>query len=276
MTGIGDAASAHWTEVATVGIGRIGPPLEPAPEDIAAFELAASGWGPGDPALLLGMTRAVATMRWPANSRLIAIDSAEGAVRSFVSLGPPPIPARALVADWRRMPLQGHSVAYALGDGSYNCVESAAAQNDVSAELLRVLRPGGGLALRVYVRPERPEKPEHVFDDLLSGKIGRFTVFKLRLLMATPAQDDGSVRLSDTWELWAAHNIDRAALAAATGWRRETIDTINAYRGKPVRYVFHTLAGTRARLAPFFVETGMIEKTYELGRSFPTLILQRR
>jgi hypothetical protein len=275
-----DAEVAHWTEVHTVRSGRIGPPLSPSPEDVSAMEAAAAKWSTladsPTTALLLGVTHEVVGMRWPARAQLFAFDHAVAAVTALLSRGPAPIPSAAITADWRRMPLPTASVAYALGDGSYNSVESTAAQHEVSRELLRVLKPGGGLALRMYVRPDTPETPARVFEDLQAGRIGWFTVFKVRLLMATPAAADGSIRLADTWELWNAQGVDRAALASTTGWPRVTIDTIDAYRDKPVRYVFHTLADTRALLAPYFTETALISKPYELGERCPTLLLKAR
>lgn len=269
--------TAHWTELVTVRTGRIGPPLQPGREDIAALEPAIARWaGAGKTGLLLGMTRDIAQMSWPAGSRLLAFDHTIGAVTTFLARGPLPIPTAAIAADWRQMPLPNGAIDFALGDGSYNSVDSTDSQHRVSRELVRVLKPGGGVAVRFYVRPDVPESPAQVFDDLHAGRIGWFTVFKVRLLMATPAAADGSTRLADTWDLWSAARVDKAALAATTGWPRETIETIESYRGKAVRYVFHTLADTRRLLAPYFVESAIVTKSYELGALCPTLLLQAR
>jgi SAM-dependent methyltransferase len=182
----------------------------------------------------------------------------------------------AAVADWRRLPLASGSIGLAVGDGSYNSVESIAAQNAVSAEIVRVLRPDGLLALRIYAKPDAPVSPGMVIDDLRRGAFGSFSAFKMRLLMAMPAAADASIRLGDVWDAWAEARVDVAALAAATGWTVASIETIDSYRGKDARYVFPTLAEMRRELSAWFREVRTVTKSYEIGPLCPTLVLAPR
>jgi SAM-dependent methyltransferase len=272
------ASAGHWAHQA----GRwqaLGAPLKPSPEDIAAAEAAAQEAArseTGLSALILGVTPELVRMAWPARTRLTAFDHAPAMVEKIWPGVSPGVVGEAMVADWRSLPLETRSIDFAAGDGSYNSIESVAAQNAVSAELVRVLRPGGLLALRVYARPEGRASTDGVIGDLKRGAFGSFSAFKMRLLMAMPPKADGSIRLGDAWDVWANAGIDPAQLAEQTGWPVESIETIDAYRGKDVRYVFLTFAETRHELARWFTEVRLVSKSYEMGALCPTLVMRPR
>lgn len=276
-----DSAAVHWAQFARTQRTLVGPPLVPTAEDIGAFEAAAAMSATVATAplsgLVLGVTPELARMAWPPAFRHItAIDLNFGAAGELARALPPGERISLVTSNWRAMPLPPASIDLAAGDGSFNSLDSLDSMDRVAQELTRVLKPRGRLVLRIFAQPSPRERPAQVFDDLRAGRIGRFTAFKLRLLMATPAAPDGSIRLSDTWTLWTDSGIDRTELAAATGWPRAAIDTIDSYRGNAMRFVFLTLADMRRRLAPHFEEMGIAEKTYELGALCPTLYLRAR
>jgi hypothetical protein len=277
LDGIGNAG--HWSRHARRW-ADLGAPLKPGPEDIEAVRAAAAELVDGGKAslavLLLGVTPEIAGLAWPAGAHLTAFDHAFGMVSNVWRGAPPGVESAAAVADWRRLPLAGGSIGLAVGDGSYNSVESIAAQNAVSAEIVRVLQSDGVLALRIYAKPDAPISPGTVIDDLRRGAFGSFSAFKMRLLMAMPAAADGSIRLGDVWDAWAEARVDAAALAAETGWAVASIETIDSYRGKDARYVFLTLGEMRSELSAWFREVRMVTKRYEVGALCPTLVLAPR
>jgi SAM-dependent methyltransferase len=272
------APTQHWNSHARRW-AKLGRPLRPGPEDIERYEAEVSqvaSTGRPLKALLLGVTPEIACMNWPTGSLLVATDHAIGMVEGVWPQDKLHVPALAVVGEWRRLPLADASVDFAVGDGSYNSLESAASQAGLSRELFRVLKPGGRLVLRVYVRPDPPEPLPVVFDDLLAGRIGSFDAFKLRLLMAVPPNTDGAVPLERVWHAWADVALDRIQLSTQTGWSVASIDTIDAYYGNAASYMFMSLAEFRRMIAVNFVEIAAYEKTYELGAFCPTLILQPR
>jgi SAM-dependent methyltransferase len=256
----------------------IGPPLRPDVEDVLAAESAVARWsrsrGRAPDALLLGVTPEIATMRWPAGTRLLAVDHSWAMIRGVwpgVPLGFP-----AVCAEWRALPLPEASRDAILGDGSFSALASGRMYAAVVRALRQVIRDGGVLAMRFYLRPEKPEAPGNVIDDLRHGRIGSFHVFKWRLVMAFHRSLEDGVRLGEVWDAWHDAVPDSAALARRTGWAHESILTIDAYRGVATGYTFPTLPEARAALAGAFEETACTFPSYELGERCPTLIFRPR
>ena len=127
------------------------------------------------------------------------------------------------------------------------------------------------LSVRFYVRPERPEAPGRIFDDLEQGRIGSFHVFKWRLAMALHRGLEEGARVADVWKAWSERVPDAGALARRTGWPMEVIRTMDAYRDVPATYTFPTLEEARATLSGAFDEIDCRFPTYELGERCPTL-----
>ena len=129
--------------------------------------------------------------------------------------------------------------------------------------------------MRLFATPIVRESVQSVFDDLCAGVGETFDVFKWRLLMAAPADTEHAVLLSDAFNLWNAADIDRSHLAAARGWERGTIDTIDAYRDSRVRLAFPPVDEALDRLAPYFRPIGQFTQSYELAERCPIVVLAR-
>src|ERR1019366_6048130 len=123
-----------------------------------------------------------------------------------------------------------------------------------------------------YVRPERPESLEQVFDDMFRGAIPTFTQFKFRFYLAMPQDLRSGVALDDCYRLWASHSIEPARLAAITHWPLPEIQTVESFRGSSTVHTFPTLAEFRCLLHEHFDEAGMILPSYPLGEHCPILI----
>jgi SAM-dependent methyltransferase len=178
--------------------------------------------------------------------------------------------------DWRQMPLADASIAMAIGDGSYSNVETIADYERLSAEVQRVLRPGGHLIVRLYVRPDRKEDPSAVIATLGAGT-DNFNAFKLRLMMAMAPEPHFEVRVADIFDVWTAHRLDYDRIASETGIPRDIIATIDNYEGSPARYNFPPMGFVLDHFSRYFDLVDTVHVTsYGLADRCPTLVLAKR
>jgi SAM-dependent methyltransferase len=269
----------HWREHARLW-GRIGSPLRPAAEDLdrsgawIAARLAPSSQDMK--ALILGVTPELALIPWPAGTRVIGVDRSIDMVRNAWPAAEMRGHGLAVNGDWRTLPLPDASMSLAIGDGSYSNLDSIADYDRLSRELRRVLRPGGHMILRLYVRPEQMESPDVVIDALLDGWTDNFNAFKLRLMMAMSPDPDYSIRVADTFDLWSSRGFDYDDLSRQIGISRETIEAMDNYRGSATCYNFPPNTYVAGHFARHFDLIDTFMPTYTLGERCPTLLLARR
>jgi SAM-dependent methyltransferase len=269
--------ASHWRSVGAQWALQESPGL-PSPEDIAFYEQSVADWhAQARPAsvlaLLLGVTPEIALMRWPAGAEVVAVDQSQGMIGA---VWPGARPGHAAVcARWTELPLAAASRDVAIGDGCYSCLD-AAAYRVMSRALREVLRPGGLLVMRFFVRPEARESTAQVFADLFAKRIGSFFAFKWRLAMALHGTLAEGVRLADVWDAWHAAVPQPEALARHLDWSLPKILMMDHYRKSELRYTFPTLAEARVALEDDFREIACRVPYYELGTRCPTLILQPR
>lgn len=274
------ARNDHWNEHARRW-SHFGAPLRPLPEDVAVAEALAAGLAAARApaplrAVLLGVTPELAGMRWPAGTRLRAVDRCEGMIAGVWPRDHVPAGARADAGDWSALPLPDGGADLVLGDGCYVLLPVPGGYDAVSAEVARVLAPHGRYLMRLFVRPEQQESPGTVLSDLAAGRIGSFHAFKWRLAMALHGDLAGGVRVGEVWQRWHDSGIDPLALQQRHGWSAGSIATIDGYRGVDTRYHFPTLAEARAHLSRWFRELECHQFDYELGERCPTLVMAPR
>jgi SAM-dependent methyltransferase len=269
--------SDHWNQHARQW-SRIGPPLRPAPEDVAIVRDWVADCANGTPlhAVLLGVTPELATMPWPAGTQLAAFDRCVPMIEGVWPADRLELPATALCGDWRALPLPSGGARVVIGDGCYTLLDYPEGYRRVTAEVRRVLEPAGRYIIRFFTRPEAREPLNAVFADLHAARIGNFHVFKWRLAMALHGELRDGVRLADVWRAWRTGCPDPEALARRLGWAPEVVATIDNYRDVDTRYTFPTLAEARAGLAGDFAELACRFPSYELGDRCPTLLLRPR
>ncbi|MGR8921427.1 MAG: class I SAM-dependent methyltransferase [Gammaproteobacteria bacterium] len=257
------------------------PPLCPVAEDLRFFERVASeadvaAGGDAPRALLLGVTAGIATMRWPAGTRLLAVDWAAGIIeRSWPRAGTPP-GAAVLRADWRELPLPPGAIDFALGDGCYTALGTHVDAALFNREMRRVLRPGGLLALRCFCRPAVPLDVDQLFDELFGGRFANLDLFRWLLTMAVQGAAADGVDLRAVWEAWHARVPDAAALAAQLGFPAQQVANIERWRGVDGRYAFASLAELEALAAADFELLACAAPGYDFGACFPHLVLRAR
>lgn len=226
-------------------------------------------------ALLLGVTPEIVSLRWPSGSTLLACDSSQAMLAEIWQ--PSRFPgtfAGAIQADWRALPVRSGSVGLIIGDGSLCVLECVDDYRACAREFHRTLRPGGGLVLRLFCRPETPESPETVLADLRNGKAGGFHAFKWRLVMAIHAADP-SAKLADIWARWESEFPEPEEVAALSGWPPDAVGTLAAYRNAPARYSFFSLEEACELLSPQFELAGTAWPSYELGKRCPVASFRR-
>src|SRR5262245_33872020 len=179
--------SQHW-EKSTRRWNLAESPGRPAEEDIRFFERVLRDWHEtarpraAPQALLLGVTPEIARMRWPAaGTQVLAVDQSHMMVRAIwpgAALG-----FQAVCADWTALPVAAGSRDIVIGDGCYTTL-AREAYALMTRSIRRALRAGGVFVIRFFLRPDRPERVEAIFDDLARGRVGSFFAFKWRIAMA--------------------------------------------------------------------------------------------
>lgn len=271
---------AYWDLRATRPAGRPLPaPIRPAGEDIEFWESrlrAHGGHREQIHALLLGVTPALATLRWPVPTSLLAMDWSAGMIRRVWPVTGLPAFAAPVRGDWRQMPLADASRDLVIGDGCYAALATFDDCAALNAEAGRVLRAAGLYCLRCYLRPETPERLDALFAALHAGRIGEFEIFVWRLAMALHGQARVGVRMHEVWQGWHAHVPDTPALLARLGWSDQAYANIAQWRDSRVEMPLPTLKEARDMLEPGFEILECSFGGYEMGDRCARLVMRKR
>jgi SAM-dependent methyltransferase len=281
MNSMSRAERVFWEAMAGAAPGRIlVPPVAPSEEDIGLLasrlhELAAAAARPLR-ALMLGVTRQIGELRWPAGTSLIAADWSPRMVERWWRTRSRPGLRSVLLADWRRLPLPPRSQDVAVGDGCFAALASLDECAEATEEIRRVLRPGGWWLLRSFVRPDAPERLDDLFDDLFLGRIRAPEAFCLRLAMAMHDRSRRGTRRADAWSAFDARVPDRGALLGRLGWLPDALTMVERWRASPACLAFPTLGELRELVAPGFELVECSFGGYELGERCARVALRAR
>lgn len=252
-------------------------PWCPSPEDCGFLvDAVAPGLGRGERStlLVLGTTPELLQLDWPGDPSLVAIDSSADMIA--IDWQPHPrLPSAMVEACWQRMPLGDASVDAAVGDASLNALPGFDAYDAVLEGVARVLKPGGMLAVRAFLRDERPETCADVIAAAGRGAFANGVPFRLAFAMAA-AGADGTLEFADLPARFDALVPDRDRFAEAAGWSREDLDRIDIYAGNRNRINFPTEAELRRLVAPRFELAALrYPAGYALADRCPTAMLVR-
>jgi SAM-dependent methyltransferase len=180
----------------------------------------------------------------------------------------------AIVGDWLELPLEDASIDSAFGDGSLTMIRWPQDYRLLFENLTRVLRPGGRLVLRCFVRPDECEGLDELAGATLAGEVGHAGAFKLRFNMAVAAvAGEVSVTGSRIHDLFEEYFPDRIALARATGWSAADFAQIDAYAGATSLHSYPTRAEIVSTL-PAEVRHSFVETSgYLLAERCPLLVV---
>lgn len=190
--------------------------------------------------LTLGVTPELAVFPWAAEVHLTAVDASAEMIQN---VWPGDTANRkAVLGNWLEMPLPDASFDLILTDTGLALVTGEEKLRALGREFRRVLRKNGRAAMRHFARPSAPESLESIVRATETGQLRNFHELKLRLLMATEAEQKGhGVLLTDVYDCFQRLFPDRETLAKRLGCDLVTIATIEAYRGKDTRYAFSSL-----------------------------------
>ncbi|HLF31295.1 MAG TPA: Gfo/Idh/MocA family oxidoreductase [Xanthomonadales bacterium] len=252
---------------------HFGPPLRPSPEDIRVMEQQVADWMGSSSSgrcdvLLCGVTPEIASMHWPAGTRLWAVEKSLAMIREVWPAGDSLL-KQAVQGEWTCLPFSPGSFDIVIGDGCLTSLNYPQQQAHFLQALRAVLRSKGMLIMRHFVQADEPEQPESVFADLRAGRIGSFHAFKWRLAMSLQESASNGVRVDDIWRKWTDAKV-------ATAWPGEAVDTIGTYRGSDHRLTFTTLQEVRDLHAGLFAELHCITQGYELAERCPIMVFVAR
>jgi hypothetical protein len=181
---------------------------------------------------------------------------------------------RAIVGDWRNGNFAANSFSACVGDGSLCGLEWPGELGRVLLGLSHALRSCGKFVCRVYVPPSAAESISAVREAALSGAIGGFHAFKLRLAMALAAQRlEPRICVSDILDEFDRLFRDRNELVRVTGWNRHEVDTIDFYRDSAVVFNFPTRTQLVTMASKIFPSTRLVAVgSYELAERCPLLV----
>ena len=259
--------ASHWEEFHHRW-ARIRPPLRPNAEIVAAFNAALTGHAAR--VLLLGVTRELADL----GRELIAVDRSAGMIE-HVWPGDSPR-RRAQQGDWLDLKFPKSHFTAVIGDGSLSTLPYPAGHRALYAQLEHLLKPGGRFVVRTFATPEEGDTVDTVADRVRAARIGNFHAFKWQLAMAiVSGSGEANIAVATILEVFNRVFPDRKALAAATGWALEDIDTIDVYQGSPDAYSFATLSQLRAVVPKSFARVEVVAAgTYPLAERCPFMVME--
>jgi hypothetical protein len=242
------------------------PPWRPHPDVVAAVRREIAGRT--GRILLLGVTPELADIA----PDLVALDRNHSMV---VHVWPGNTDTRrAIVGDWRNGNFAANSFSACIGDGSLCGLEWPGELGRVLLGLSHALQNGGKFVCRVYVPPSAAESISVVREAALSGAIGGFHAFKLRLAMALAAQcPEPRICVSDILAEFDRLFRDRNEIVRVTGWNRHEVDTIDFYRDSAVVFNFPTRTQLMSMASKIFPSARLVAVgCYELAERCPLLV----
>lgn len=257
---------------------QVGSPLRPIDEDREIYwDLVTDDVknSKTPQAVVLGVTPELALLPWPSGGQITAVDQSQDMIDRVWPADQLPCAGWAICAPWSDMPLDDGSIDVAVGDGSMSVLPSGREYAGVIRELHRVIKPGGQLILRCFVRPDRKEPITHVFAALDRGEIGSMHALKWRIAMALHGTLDAGSSVAEIRDCFLEHIGNRDEAAARLGWPIEAINTIDAYAGSTVTYTFPTMAEIATAFTGQFKATRIVHPAYELGDRCPVIGFKR-
>ena len=261
--------AALWQSVAT--------PLRPSPGDTAFVQTVIDSVATrvnSMRVLLLGVTPELSGLRYPADARLVAVDSSPE-MRAAWWTPPRGCASLAVCARWETLPVVIRGVDLVLADASFCSLPDVKRMRWVLGVVAAAMRAGALLCGRTFVSPPQPEHVEEVVRELRAGTAGSVHAAKWRVAMALQGLAENGVALAEVWRTFERAG-DRHSLAALNGWSAASAATLDAYRDVTTRMCFPTLALTRELFGAHFDELECRWPDYELGERCPTLLWRRR
>jgi hypothetical protein len=262
----------HWRSVAQEW-QYFGSPLRPCDEDLRHMEQVVADKFSDEETIrvqLCGVTPEIATMQWPANVHLKAVEQSQEMIEE---VWPGDVEGKriAVQGDWLEVGSNRDHYDIVIGDGCFISFAYAEGYEALAKTLAGILKQDGLFVMRFFTQLDEKESSDHVFSELLAGRIGTFHAFKWRLAMSLQPSSQQGIRLHDIYDAWQQAAIDPQSLSVQTGWSRQAIDTISLYENKQNHFAFATLNEIYDVFRNHFIQESIYYPQYELGERCPII-----
>ena len=257
----------HWS--------HFGPPLRPSAADTRVIAQIARQL-PGEArVVMLGVTPETAACGFQPGTRLLSLDHSLAMISALWGVEGAPASAHAVGADWGAMPLVSGLIDAVVGDGCYALFPYPSGYRALTREVHRVLRPGGKLAMRTYVRPEPAESVESIETAYRAGAISSVHALKLRLWAALHGASGEGACLADVWAAWRKFPRIDAIAEGRPGWSAGELEGIESYRSLRARYHLTTVSECHAVLLERFERVDWFWTDDESSDRSPTFVAHK-
>jgi len=219
---------------------------------------------------VLGVTPEVIQLDWPKGSIIEAVDMNPWMIETLYKPHHT-FPTMVHQGYWQSMPMSNASVDLVVGDGIFTPLETVNDYRALFCEMSRILKPGGVMIIRAFIRPDKCEKIEDVVSDALAGKIHYFGSLKWRIAMAL-VDDSFGIKPAEIYRVFESYFPDRNSLSALCNWSMETIDTIDSYRDMESIFTFPTLDELTEVSQEYTKIIDIQSGSYELANRCPTIV----
>ncbi|MDH5387464.1 MAG: hypothetical protein OEY06_03325 [Gammaproteobacteria bacterium] len=262
----------HWKSVATEW-KCFGSPLRPCNEDVRYMEkVIADKYSDQENCRvqLCGVTPEIVSIKWPDKAYISAVEQSQEMIDEN---WPGDVNGKrlAIKGDWLDSASNKNHHDVVIGDGCFISVDYPEGYSALATALVGTLKKNGIFIMRFFTQLEEKESSDHVFSELLAGKIGSFHAFKWRLAMSLQKSSQQGICLNDIYNAWQQAEIDHEQLSSMTGWSHDAIETISLYANKENRFSFATLAEILEVFETDFVKESIYFPQYELGERCPII-----
>lgn len=243
----GDEQADLWKQVAARW-AQMGPPLRPSAEEVALLgaQLASAGHSI-ERILVLGSTPDYHALGERFGASVVACDQSHSMLQGIWQR-----PDRAVQGNWLKLPYIAESFDAVVGDGIFTLLPFPTAYRSVSAEIHRVLRPGGVFGVRSFLDAHRDDGPEKVLSLLADDAISNAHELRFRLLMALQRDPHEGIAVRDLAEWWRGQSIE----LDFSDPRWAALEMLEVYAASPGRYSFPILDELREVLSKDLDEAG--------------------
>lgn len=270
------SADGGWKNWGRMATAQLPAPRAPSPQDGALMlDLARESLVAQGPlsVIVLGVTRAIVHLDWPANVELLALD-ANPAVIEAVWVPHPVVRSQAFLSGWDAMPVPSGSADLVVGDCSFNACSDMASYSAVARECARVLKPQGKAILRFFA-PEEPRKtPPQAIADAQVCSEEKLSHFRLDLAMAISGLHGGFVSSAQIRHVFDGLVPDRAGFARRSGSTLEEVGRVidlPAQKFPEMVLNYFTVPQIRCNLQDWLVLDEVRYPDYLMGNACPTL-----
>jgi len=256
---------------------NVGSPTRPSLEDSAIMTKQARlclNYIKEPKICVLGVTPEIIQLDWPNKAKLYAFDSSKDMIKKLWIYNRK-IDSQVSMADWNHLPLKKNSMNFILGDGSFTALQGIEEHKSVTREIERVLKNGGSLIMRCFIRPNKKETINQIKKDVESNKILNFGTLKWRIAMALTDSKTSTVQPSHIYNIFHETFKDLSKLTSYNKWTLDDISTLDSYANMSGFFTFLTESSLKQYMPKNLKFISKKIGNYELAERCPTMLFKK-